>query len=91
MIIIEMLYYATLVLCFFLILDVFLTIINTSFRLEWKIAKIVNTIFLALLFLSINRLITKLPQHNIFDYLIVILNAGLFIVGSIASKNIMKN
>ncbi|WIV10651.1 hypothetical protein [Proteiniborus sp. MB09-C3] len=91
MVIIEMLYYATLVLCFFLILDVVLTILNTKFKLEWKIAKITNTIFLALLFLSVNRLLGKLPNNNLYDYLLVIFNGGLFIVGSIVSKNIMKD
>ncbi len=91
MIIIEMLYYATLVLCFFLILDVILTIINTSFKLEWKIAKITNTIFLSLLFVSVNRLIGKIPNNNIYDYLMVAFNGGLFIIGSITSRNIMKN
>ncbi len=91
MIIIEMLYYATLVLCFFLILDVILTIINTSFKLEWKIAKITNTIFLSLLFVSVNKLIGKIPNNNIYDYLMVAFNGGLFVIGSIASRNIMRN
>lgn len=91
MVIIEMVYYATLVLCFFLILDVIFTIINSNFKLEWKIAKVTNTIFLALVFLSVNRLIGKMPNNNIFDYLMIFFNAGLFIIGCITSRNIMKN
>ncbi|WP_352420073.1 hypothetical protein [Proteiniborus sp.] len=91
MVFLEMFYYATLVLCFFLILDEILTIINTKFRLEWKIAKVTNTIFLGLVFLSINRLIGKIPEKNIFDYLLVFFNLGLFVIGCITSRNIMKN
>lgn len=91
MVIIEMLYYATLILCFFLILDLIFTIINTKYKLDWKIAKITNTIFLGLLFLSINRLVGKIPENNFFDYLLVVFNAGLFVIGCIASRNIMKN
>ncbi|TAH63438.1 MAG: hypothetical protein EWM50_02715 [Gottschalkiaceae bacterium] len=88
---VEMIYYATIVLCFFLILDLIITIIDTSSKLEWKIANITNTVFLTMLFLSVNRLIGRIPNQNVFDYLIVFFNAGLFIIGSIASKKIMKN
>ncbi|SDZ28650.1 hypothetical protein SAMN05660462_02527 [Proteiniborus ethanoligenes] len=88
---VEMIYYATIVLCFFLILDLIITIIDTSSKLEWKIANITNTVFLTMLFLSVNRLIGRIPNQNVFDYLIVVFNAGLFIIGSIASKKIMKN
>lgn len=90
MVITEMIYYATLVLCFFLILDVIMTILNSKYKLEWKIARITNTVFLALLFLSVNRLIERLPNNNIYDYLLVVFNGGLFVVGSLRSKNIMK-
>ncbi len=86
-----MLYYATLVSCFFLILDVIFTIISSKYKLEWKIAKVTNTIFLGFLFLSVNRLVGKIPNNNIFDYLLIIFNGGLFVVGSITSKNIMKS
>lgn len=84
----EMFYYATLVLCFFLIFDLIITIIKSKSKLEWKIANLTNTIFLALLFLSVNRLIGKLPNNNLFDYLLIIFNGGLYIVGRMTSKNI---
>lgn len=88
---IEMIYYATIVLCFFLILDLILIIIDTSCKLEWKIVNIVNTVFLTLLLWSVNRLIGRIPNQNIFDYLIVFFNLGLFAIGNIASKKITKN
>lgn len=91
MIISQMIYYITLVLCCFLILDVIFTIVNSKYSFEWKIVKFANTFFLVLLFLSVNRLIQKMPNDNIFDYLIVVFNGGLFIVGTIASQNIMKS
>lgn len=87
----EVLYYTTLILCFFLILNLIYTIIKSKCKLEWKIANVTNTIFLALLFLSTNRLISKLPNNNIFDYLLVAFNGGLYLVGSIASKNIRRS
>jgi len=89
-IITEIIYYATLIICFFLILDLIMTILNTKCNLDWKIAKIINTVFLSFFFISVNRLIGKLPNNNIYDYLLVVFNVGLFIVGNIKSKNIMK-
>lgn len=86
-----MLYYTTSILCFFLILDLIITIVKSKCELEWKIANVANTVFLALLFLSVNRLIGKLPNNNIFDYLLIIFNGGLYVVGSITSKNISKS
>lgn len=87
----EMIYYTTLVLCGILVLDVILTTISSKYSFERKIVKFANTIFLVLLFLSVNRLVQKMPNINIFDYLIVVFNGGLFVVGTIASQNIMKS
>lgn len=85
---VDTLNYTIIIIYITLILNSFLSIFKIKMSLEKRIIKIAINVFMLLSIWSIYRLVNKIPDVNIYDYLIVILNSGLFIVSIYNSRNI---
>ncbi len=71
-----------------LILDIIVNTIIKKYSFEWKIARILTTIFLIITYWGFIRFFNRIDEINTYDYLIVFFNAGLFIVAYTYSNRI---
>lgn len=63
-------------------------IIISKESLEWRITRGVITVFLGLFLWSVYRFLNRLPSVNIYDYLILLFNFGLAVIGYLTSRHI---
>ena len=59
-------------------------------RIEWKLTRVSIIVFTSLFIWSIYRFIDRLSDVNIYDYLILAFNLGLFVVGYIVSRDVRQ-
>jgi len=74
---------------FSLIINMIIVTLKTKATIEWKVTRTLTTIFLALFFWAVYRFLNRYPNINLYDYLILLLNSGLFTIGYFTSKHIL--
>jgi len=85
---VEIINYVIIVLYITLVVNSFFQLIKLEINIEYKIIKIATNVFMLLLIWSIYRFVNRIPEVNIYDYLIIILDGGLFIISVFNLKHI---
>ncbi len=82
----KILFILTSILGVILICDITIATIKANIVMEQKLIRIMTIIFLTLFLWSILRFLKRYSSVNMYDYMIIFFNLGLFVVGHLASR-----
>ncbi len=88
MVLIKIVNYFIVLLYIALIINTFFPIIRLNISIEKKIIRVITNTFMVLFIWSVYRFVNRISVANIYDYLIILLNGGLFVVAFLNSRQI---